>query len=77
MLIALTKPLPGQPGPADCAATIMAFLVSGSVVSIWGALAIAPVLRAKPFILYLALALFGSLAAGWIYDFYCAWQLPL
>jgi uncharacterized membrane protein YraQ (UPF0718 family) len=55
----------------------MAFLVSGSVVSIWGALAIAPVLRAKPFILYLALALFGSLAAGWIYDFYCAWQLPL
>jgi hypothetical protein len=27
--------------------------------------------------LALLLALFGSLAVGWIYDFYCAWQLPL
>jgi uncharacterized membrane protein YraQ (UPF0718 family) len=46
----------------------MAFLVSGSVVSIWGAIAIFPVLRIKPFLLYLALAAVGSLAVGWIYD---------
>jgi len=45
----------------------MAFLVSGSVVSIWGALAILPVLRARPFMLYLAVALAGSLLAGWLY----------
>ena len=45
----------------------MGFLVSGSVVSIWGAMAIAPVLKLKPFLLYLALALTGSLAAGWLY----------
>lgn len=48
--------------------TAMAFLVSGSVVSIWGALAIAPVLRLKPFLLYLGLALAGSLASGWLYE---------
>lgn len=47
----------------------MAFLVSGSVVSIWGAMAIFPVLRVKPFMLYLALAVIGSLSAGWIYEF--------
>ena len=46
----------------------MAFLVSGSVVSIWGAIAIFPVLRIKPFLLYLLLALIGSLAVGWFYD---------
>jgi len=46
----------------------MAFLVSGGVVSIWGAMAIFPVLRLKPFLLYLALALSGSLAAGYIFD---------
>lgn len=34
----------------------MAFLVSGGVVSIWGAMAIFPVLKLKPFLLYLALA---------------------
>ncbi len=45
----------------------MAFLVSGGVVSIWGAMAIFPVLRLKPFLLYLALALSGSLAAGYIF----------
>jgi uncharacterized membrane protein YraQ (UPF0718 family) len=48
----------------------MAFLVSGSVVSIWGAVAIFPVLRLKPFILYLTLAAAGSLAAGWSYDLF-------
>jgi uncharacterized membrane protein YraQ (UPF0718 family) len=46
----------------------MAFLVSGSVVSIWGAIAIFPVLRVKPFVLYLLLAAVGSLAVGWLYD---------
>ncbi|MBO9419628.1 permease [Labrenzia sp. R4_2] len=49
----------------------MAFLVSGGVVSIWGALAIFPVLRLRPFLLYLALAITGSLLAGyafsWVY----------
>jgi len=46
----------------------LAFLVSGSVVSIWGAIAIFPVLRVKPFLLYLLLAAAGSLSAGWLYD---------
>jgi uncharacterized membrane protein YraQ (UPF0718 family) len=47
----------------------MAFLVSGSVVSIWGALAIFPVLKSKPFMLYLFLAITGSLSVGWIYEY--------
>lgn len=46
----------------------MAFLVSGGVVSIWGALAILPVLRAKPFVLYLAMAISGSLLAGYLFE---------
>jgi uncharacterized membrane protein YraQ (UPF0718 family) len=46
----------------------LAFLVSGSVVSIWGAIAIFPVLRMKPFLLYLFLATIGSLSVGWLYD---------
>ncbi len=45
----------------------MAFLVSGGVVSIWGAMAIFPVLRVKPFLLYLALAAVGSMLSGWIF----------
>ena len=45
----------------------MAFLISGGVVSIWGAMAIFPVLRILPFLLYLVLALAGSLAAGWLF----------
>lgn len=45
----------------------MAFLVSGGVVSIWGAMAIAPVLRLQPFVLYLALASVGSMLSGWLY----------
>ncbi len=50
------------------AGAAMAFLVSGGVVSIWGAMAIFPVLRLRPFFLYLALALSGSLAAGYVFD---------
>lgn len=46
----------------------MAFLVSGGVVSIWGAMAIAPVLKLKPFLLYLVLAVLGSLAAGYAFQ---------
>lgn len=46
----------------------MAFLVSGGVVSIWGAMAIFPVLRLKSFLLYLALAVSGSLIAGYVFD---------
>lgn len=46
----------------------MAFLVSGGVVSIWGAMAIFPVLRLQPFLLYLALAITGSLLAGYAFD---------
>jgi len=46
----------------------MAFLVSGGVVSIWGAMAIFLVLRLKPFLLYLALAVSGSLLAGYAFE---------
>lgn len=46
----------------------MAFLVSGGVVSIWGAMAIFPVLKLRPFLLYLMLALSGSMAAGWLFE---------
>ncbi len=46
----------------------MAFLVSGGVVSIWGAMAIFPVLKLKPFLLYLGLAVIGSMAAGWVFE---------
>ena len=45
----------------------MAFLVSGGVVSIWGALAIFPVLKMRPFLLYLALAVSGSMMAGYVF----------
>ena len=45
----------------------MAFLVSGGVVSIWGAMAIFPVLKLRPFLLYLGLAITGSMAAGWMF----------
>ena len=45
----------------------MAFLVSGGVISVWGAVVIAPVLRIKAFALYLLIALSGSLFAGWVY----------
>lgn len=47
------------------AGAAMAFLVSGGVVSIWGALAIFPVLRLRPFLLYLGLAVTGSLLTGY------------
>ncbi|WP_163852097.1 permease [Pseudooceanicola aestuarii] len=43
----------------------LAFLVSGGAVSIWGAMAIFPVLKIRPFLLYLSLALVGATLAGW------------
>lgn len=46
----------------------MAFLVSGGVVSIWGAMAVFPVLRLMPFLLYLLLAVTGSLLAGYGFE---------
>ena len=49
------------------AGAAMAFLVSGGAVSIWGAIAIFPVLKLKPFVLYLALAVSGSIAAGYAF----------
>ena len=54
----------------------LAFLVSGSIVSIWGAIAIFPVLRVKPFLLYLLLAATGSLCAGWLYDLFSGLPMP-
>jgi uncharacterized membrane protein YraQ (UPF0718 family) len=52
----------------------MAFLVSGGVVSIWGALAIFPILRLRPFLLYLMLAVSGSIIAGYAFEWcYQAW----
>ena len=51
------------------AGAAMAFLVSGGAVSIWGALAIFPVLKLKPFLLYLSLAVIGSMLAGWVFEF--------
>ncbi len=46
----------------------MGFLVSGGVVSIWGAMAIFPVLRLAPFLLYLGLAISGSLVAAYVFE---------
>ena len=46
----------------------MGFLVSGGVVSIWGAMAIFPVLRLKPFLLYLTLAVVGSLLVAYVFE---------
>ncbi|MEM8950810.1 MAG: permease [Pseudomonadota bacterium] len=50
------------------AGAAMAFLISGGVVSIWGAMAIFPVLKPKPFLLYLGLAIVGSMASGWAFE---------
>ncbi|MNR54036.1 putative permease [compost metagenome] len=51
----------------------LAFLVSGGAVSIWGVLAIVPVLRASTIALYVALAATGSLIIG--YAFEGLWEL--
>ena len=46
----------------------MAFLVAGGVVSIWGAMVIFPVLRLKPFLIYMVVAIAGSMVAGWLFE---------
>lgn len=51
----------------------MAFLVSGSAVSIWGILAVLPVLRVPTVALFATLAVLGSLAIG--YAFAAIWVL--
>ena len=48
----------------------MAFLISGGAVSIWGAMAIFPVLKVKPFLLYITLAMTGSLIMGWLFGLF-------
>jgi len=45
----------------------LAFLVSGGAISVWGAMAIFPVLKIKPLLIYLALAVSGSMLAGWTF----------
>lgn len=49
----------------------LAFLVSGSAVSIWGVLAVAPILRVPTVMLFVALAVIGSAAAGYVFEW--AW----
>lgn len=44
----------------------LAFLVSSGAINIWGAMAIFPVLKIRPFLLYLGLAVSGSMLAGWV-----------
>ncbi|GLS31045.1 hypothetical protein SAMN04488498_114122 [Mesorhizobium albiziae] len=51
----------------------LAFLVSGSAVSIWGVLAVVPILRAPTLALFVALAVLGSLACGYVFDW--VWTL--
>jgi uncharacterized membrane protein YraQ (UPF0718 family) len=51
----------------------MAFLVSGSAVSIWGAMAVVAVLRPATLALFVTLAVIGSLAIG--YAFGGIWAL--
>ena len=51
------------------AGAALAFMVSGGAVSVWGAMAIAPVLRLQPFILYLSVAVAGSMLVGWAFGF--------
>ncbi|AWC23664.1 hypothetical protein ASC75_08240 [Aminobacter sp. DSM 101952] len=50
----------------------LAFLVSGSAVSIWGVLAVVPILRMATLVLFVALAVIGSLVAGYCFDWFWA-----
>jgi uncharacterized protein len=51
----------------------LAFLVSGGAVSIWGVLAVMPVLRGPTLALFVSLAVLGSLAIGYAFDW--TWAL--
>lgn len=46
----------------------LAFLISGSAISIWGVLAVLPILRASTSALFVVLAVTGSLAIGYAFD---------
>ncbi|QXC52856.1 permease (plasmid) [Agrobacterium salinitolerans] len=46
----------------------MAFLVSGGAVSIWGFMAVVAVLRPSTIVLFVTLAVVGSLAIGYAFD---------
>lgn len=46
----------------------LAFLVAGSTVSIWGVLAVVPILRPSTVALFVVLAVAGSLAIGYVFD---------
>lgn len=50
----------------------LGFLVAGSAVSIWGVLAVVPVLRASTLVLFVALAVAGSLVSA--YAFQALWH---
>jgi uncharacterized protein len=45
----------------------LAFLVAGSAVSIWGVLAVVPVLRPSIAVLFIVLAVLGSLICGYVF----------
>ena len=46
----------------------MAFLVSGGAMSVWGIVAIAPVLKPRAILMYAAVAVVGSLLAGMVFE---------
>lgn len=46
----------------------LAFMISGAAVSIYAAVAVAALVRARVFWLYVALAVAGAMAAGWVAD---------
>ncbi|SFU22507.1 permease [Mesorhizobium sp. YR577] len=48
----------------------LAFLVSGGAVSIWGVLAVVPVLRTSTLILFVTVAVIGSATAGYCFEWY-------
>ncbi len=48
----------------------MAFLVSGGAMSVWGIVAIAPVLKLRAILMYAAVAVVGSLLAGLVFELF-------
>jgi len=51
----------------------LAFLVSGGAVSIWGVLAVVPILRTSTLVLFVTIAIIGSAVAGYVFDW--GWNL--
>ena len=48
----------------------MAFLVSGGIVSAYAAIPVYALVRLPVFLIYLLLAVFGAMLAGWGYGLY-------